>query len=258
MPYADNQGVRIHYQVEGSGPPLVIQHGFTDSIQTWYELGYVDALKPDNRLILVDARGHGASDKPHDPESYKPECNVADVVSVLTDLDIPRSHFFGYSMGAWIAFAMGQHAPDRVNAFIIGGGSPYPSVARPEALQQHQRAQLESLAASGVEAIPGIWGVPLPPSLRARLLTNDVQALIAVRTQRLVSPGFAAILPRMTMPCLVFAGEADPAYPRIQEFVTLMPHATFFSLPGLGHADTFFRSDLVLPHVTQFLRTVNR
>jgi len=249
MPYSNNRGVRIHYEVEGEGPPLVIQHGFTDSIQTWYELGYVDALKSDNRLILVDARGHGTSDKPHDPESYKPECNVADIISVLTDLGISRV-IFGYAMGAWIAFAMAQHAPDHVHAFIIGGGNPNPSVARPdfglEALQQ------------GVGAIPAIWGVPLPPSLSARLLTNDVQALIAVRTQRLVSPGFAAILPRMTMPCLVFAGEADPAYPRIQEFVTLMPHATFFSLPGLGHADTFFRSDLVLPHVTQFLRTVNR
>jgi pimeloyl-ACP methyl ester carboxylesterase len=106
MPYSNNQGVRIHYEVEGEGPPLVIQHGFTDSIQTWYELGYVDALKRDNRLILVDARGHGASDKPHEPTAYKPESNVADVVSVLTDLDISRAHFFGYSMGAWIAFAM--------------------------------------------------------------------------------------------------------------------------------------------------------
>jgi pimeloyl-ACP methyl ester carboxylesterase len=108
-----------------------------------------------------------------------------------------------------------------------------------------------------VEAIPAVWGVPVPPSLKARLLTNDVQALIAVRTQRLASPGFAAILPRMTMPCLVFAGEADPAYPANKEFVTRMPNATFFSVPGLGHADTLFRSDLVLPHVIQFLRAVN-
>jgi pimeloyl-ACP methyl ester carboxylesterase len=246
MPYADNQAVRIHYQVEGSGPPLVIQHGFTDSMQTWYELGYVDALKSENRLILVDARGHGASDKPHDPESYKPECNVADVISVLTDLDIPRVHFFGYSMGAWIAFAMAQYAPDRVDAFIIGGGNPNPSTHGPEALQQQ-----------GVEAIPAIWGVPLPPALRARLLTNDLQALIAMRTQRLISPGFAAILPWMTMPCLVFAGEADPVYPANKQFVARMPNATFFSLPGLGHADTFFHSDLVLPHVTEFLRKVN-
>jgi pimeloyl-ACP methyl ester carboxylesterase len=61
----------------------------------------------------------------------------------------------------------------------------------------------------------------------------------------------------MTMPCLVFAGEADPVYPANKEFVARMPNATFFSLPGLGHADTFFHSDLVLPPVRQFLRTIN-
>jgi pimeloyl-ACP methyl ester carboxylesterase len=99
MPYANSQGVRIHYEVEGVGPPLVLQHGFTDSLQSWYDLGYVDALKPDYRLILVDARGHGASDKPHEAEAYKPECNVADIVSVLDELEISRAHFFGYSMG---------------------------------------------------------------------------------------------------------------------------------------------------------------
>jgi pimeloyl-ACP methyl ester carboxylesterase len=46
---------------------LVLQHGFTDSLETWYDLGYVEALKPQYRLILIDARGHGASDKPHEP-----------------------------------------------------------------------------------------------------------------------------------------------------------------------------------------------
>jgi pimeloyl-ACP methyl ester carboxylesterase len=45
MAFANNEGVRIHYEVEGDGPPLVIQHGYSDSIATWYELGYVDALK---------------------------------------------------------------------------------------------------------------------------------------------------------------------------------------------------------------------
>jgi pimeloyl-ACP methyl ester carboxylesterase len=70
MPYADNGGVRIHYQVEGEGPALVLQHGFTESTVDWYESGYVKALRTDYRLILVDARGHGASDKPHDPDAY--------------------------------------------------------------------------------------------------------------------------------------------------------------------------------------------
>jgi pimeloyl-ACP methyl ester carboxylesterase len=249
MPFANNQGVRIHYEVEGKGPPLVLQHGFSDSLQTWYDLGYVGALKPDYRLILVDARGRGASDKPHEPEAYEPECNAGDVVAVLADLQISRAHFFGYSMGGWIAFAMAQYAPEHLHSLVIGGGNPTPP-ATPDPF-------LAALRRQGAEAIPTLWGVPLQPSLKARLLANDAQALIAYRIQRLASPGFTEVLPKMTMPCLVFAGEGDPVYPANQEFVVQMPNATFFSLPGLGHADTFFRSDLVLPHVTRFLRTLN-
>jgi pimeloyl-ACP methyl ester carboxylesterase len=250
MPFANNQGVCIHYEVEGNGPPLVLQHGFSDSLQTWYELGYVDGLKSDYRLILVDARGHGKSDKPHEPEAYKPESNAADVVWVLTDLGISRAHFFGYSMGGWIAFAMAQHAFEHVHSLVIGGGNPTPPVL-PDAF-------LDALQQRGAEAIPDLWGVPLQPSLKARLLANDAQALIAYRIQRLASPGFAQVLPRMTMPCLVFAGEADPVYPANKEFVARMPNATFFSLPGLNHPEAFFRSDLVLPRVRQFLRTLTR
>ncbi len=65
MPYVRSQGLRIHYHVEGHGPPLVCQHGFGDSLESWYELGYVDALKDEYRLILIDARGHGASGCPY-------------------------------------------------------------------------------------------------------------------------------------------------------------------------------------------------
>lgn len=249
MPYADNHGVHVHYEVEGEGPPLVLQHGFTDSLRTWYELGYVDALKQDYRLILVDARGHGSSDKPYEPEAYKPECNAADVVSVLTELGISRARFFGYSMGGWIAFAMAKYAPETIGALIIGGANPHP-IAPPD-------PYLPALT-QGAEAIPALWGVPLSASLKARLSANDVQALIALRTQRLASPGFAEILPKMTIPCLVFAGEADPVYPANKEFAARMPNATFFSLPGLNHPEAYFRSDLVLPHITQFLKTVNR
>jgi len=70
MPYADNQGIRIHYQVEGKGPPLMLQHGFTSNLKSWRQFGYVDALKHHYQLILLDARGHGASDKPHDPAAF--------------------------------------------------------------------------------------------------------------------------------------------------------------------------------------------
>jgi len=121
MPYADNNGVRIHFQLEGEGQPLVLQHGFTDSLETWYELDYVDALKREHQLILVDARGHGASDKPHDTSAYSNEARATDVASVLRALAIPRADYMGYSMGGCIAYSLAQYVPECVHRLIIGG-----------------------------------------------------------------------------------------------------------------------------------------
>jgi pimeloyl-ACP methyl ester carboxylesterase len=103
----------------------VLQHGFTDSLESWYEFGYVSALKPDYRLILLDARGHGGSEKPHEPAAYEDQLNVADILAVLDTLHIATAHFFGYSMGGWIGFALAKYAPERVSSLIIGGRHPY-------------------------------------------------------------------------------------------------------------------------------------
>lgn len=95
MPYVDSQGVRIHYKTEGEGPPLVLHHGFASSSEAWRQFGYVLALCRDNRCILLDARGHGASDKPHAPDAYALPNRVADVVAVLAALKIPKANFLG-------------------------------------------------------------------------------------------------------------------------------------------------------------------
>ena len=110
MPYANNQGVLIHYQVTGDGSPLVLQHGFNASMEDWYEFGYVEKLNQEHRLILVDARGHGASDKPHESEAYELKRLVSDIVVVLDDLQVIKAHYLGYSMGGWIGFGMAKYA----------------------------------------------------------------------------------------------------------------------------------------------------
>ena len=125
MPYADNDGTQIHYHVEGNGPPLVLHHGFTSSLKNWYAYGYVEPLKADYQLILIDARGHGESDKPHDPAHYDLRLRVNDVVSVLDDLGVDKAHYLGYSMGGRIGFGIAIHAPERLNSLIIGGMHPY-------------------------------------------------------------------------------------------------------------------------------------
>ena len=58
MARVDNNGMAIHYEVEGSGPPVVLMHGMGGSIQNWVRAGYVDALRDEFQLILVETRAH--------------------------------------------------------------------------------------------------------------------------------------------------------------------------------------------------------
>jgi pimeloyl-ACP methyl ester carboxylesterase len=253
MPYANNQGVRIHYQVEGVGTPLVLQHGYSDSVESWYEQGYVAALQSTYQLILIDARGHGASDKPHNPNAYEMQHNVTDILAVLDTLQVPTVHFFGYSMGGQIGFAMAKYAATRCASMILGGADPYQG-------NRAERDQWLAMLQQGMATfIEGAWVSqgPISPALRARLLANDVEAMIANRIKIMERPSFAEVLPTMTMPCLLYAGEADGRYAGIKACSAHMPHVTFVSVPDLNHAEGFFHSELVLPHVTKFLATVS-
>src|SRR5215831_1188383 len=127
MPYATNHGVRIYYETEGSGPPLLLHCGFLQSLQDWRDAGYVAVLRDDFRLILLDPRGQGASDKPHDPAAYAVDAFVADVVAVLDDLGEATAHFRGYSMGGNIGAAMGHLAPHRCRSLVIGAAPGNPT-----------------------------------------------------------------------------------------------------------------------------------
>ena len=250
MPHVNNQGVRIHYQVEGEGPPLVLQHGGLNSIESWYESGYVDALKTAYQLILIDARGHGASDKPHDAHAYGLHWVVDDIRTVLDERHLPKVHFWGYSMGGWIGFGLAKYIPERCLSLIIGGQAPY---ARSfEFLRQYLRTGIEQGMEAFVASLEAHYGA-LGPALKAQLRTTDLEVQLALSQDR---PSLEEVLPTMTMPCLLYAGEADANYPDVKACCKQLPNVTFFSLPGLNHVEAFFQSNLVLPHITKFLATV--
>lgn len=244
MPYASNQGVCIYYEVEGDGPPLVLQHGSACSSAEWREMGYRDALRREYQLILIDARGHGASEKPHEPAAYTLPLRVADVTAVLDDLSIRHAHYFGYSMGGWIGFGLAKYAPERIRTLILGGAHPYA-----ESLQGRHTIMDQGLDAF-ITACERSLGDHLTPTLRARLMTTDLRALRAQTQDR---SSIADVLPTMTMPCLLFVGESEPRLPDVQVCLAHLPNGRFVVIPGCDHFGAWARSDLVLPHVTTFL-----
>jgi pimeloyl-ACP methyl ester carboxylesterase len=244
MPYATNNGVRIHYQVEGEGPPLVLHHGSFASGSDWRDLGYAGALRQYNQLILIDARGHGESDRPHDPSAYDMASRVSDVTSVLDALQIQRAHFFGYSMGGYIGFGLAKHAADRFRSLILGGAHPYA-----ESLQGFREA-LSGGMANFISMLKQAYGPFMTPAMLERHQKNDLRALLALCQDW---PDISDVLPTMTMPCLLFVGEADPRLPGVRDTLRSIPGAAFFSLPECGHAAAAGRHDLVLPHITAFL-----
>ena len=108
------------------------------------------------------------------------------------------------------------------------------------------------------EAVPSIWEMdaPVSPALRQRLLSNDLKALIAQRSQRKDPLGFDDILPTFSIPCLLMVGEADAAYSRVKTCSRLIPNAKFISFPGLGHTGSFLNRAELVQHIRRFLNSL--
>ena len=251
MPYVENSGVSIHYHVEGEGPPLVLQHGLTNSLKSWYAYGFVEELRKDYRLILVDARGHGRSGKPHDPKDYDLKLRVNDVLAVMDDLGVDKAHYMGYSMGGRIGFGIVLHALDRFHSLIIGGVSP--NTANSDVPPQDRIELLRQGMAHFVADAEAKEG-PMEAGRRERLLDNDPEALIAATTAPRGTDGLEELLPGLDLPCLLYCGEADGFFPGAKEASQVIPNAVFASFPGLNHGQTYRAAELVLPHVTNFLK----
>lgn len=252
MPYLNSSGVQIFYLTDGNeeGPPLVLMHGTSSSIDDWYESGWVKGLKDEFRLILIDHRGHGHSDKPHNSESYSLELSVSDIIAVLDDLDIDKAHYFGYSMGGWIGFGIARYAPERFYSLVIGASHPYERSMETnrKSFRLGAEAYLENSMANWPEMAASDW-------YRVRKGANDLKALLALTKDR---SDLSDVIPTMTMPCFVYVGEADDLFQQVRECAGQLPNAIFVSLPGLDHGQGFRYSHEAMPHVKEFLLEVSR
>jgi pimeloyl-ACP methyl ester carboxylesterase len=143
----DSNGVKIAYIDEGKGEAVVLLHGFgASAAEMWTNMPFattqfVSALKG-YRVLAIDFRGHGKSDKPHDPKMYGKEM-VEDVVRLLDHRKIKKAHVVGYSMGAIVAGKLLVSHPDRLLSVTFGGGGP--QYQTPKELAAVVEATAESL-----------------------------------------------------------------------------------------------------------------
>lgn len=263
MAYAKNalDGHQVYYEVEGDGgAPVVIHGGFGEPVDLVRTSPLARALPADEfRAIYVDHRGHGRSDKPHDPAAYAMPLRVADTVAVLDDVGVERAHFLGISWGGRLGFGIGEHAFERVRSLVIGGQQPYawPDSPLVQAVTEGLAAAREQGRIDAfLEALERFWGITFPAPRRERLLTNDPVALAAAWQAALAEGPVSDDLEVWRMPCLIFLGAGDVDFlEQARRAADEIPDAEFLSLAGRDHYGAHTSGDaLVLETVLRTLR----
>jgi len=227
MPDFDSAGVRIHYEVFGAGRPLVLVHGFVASLRAnWVATGWTETLSPVRQVIALDCRGHGESDKPHNPQAYAAHEMTDDVVRLMDHLGVGTADIFGYSMGAGISLRALVRHPQRFASAVLGGigdvqrrGGWRPGVA-------------EALLADDPSSISD----PVAKAFRmfAEGLQADRRALAALqRAER--APVERAQLAAIAVPVLIVNGANDALAGSAHEMTSAIPGARLVELPEKDH-----------------------
>lgn len=244
--FVQHADVRVFFRTSGEGAPVLLHHGFAGSSQSWLDAGYVRTLEQQYQVIAIDARGHGRSDKPHDPAAYTMELRTGDVAAVLDELGISSAHYWGYSMGARTGFAFAQYHASRLTSFINGAAGP----GSPKLEETRIRKGANALIARDFVGIASAFGVT-EAQARAIMAGNDLDALAAAQLGLLSWDG---VNPRtLDVRSLHYAGANDPLRYAAQSAAGAMPDGRFVSLPGLNHLTGFTESAAILPTATTFL-----
>lgn len=251
VPTYDSNGVSIHYEdFGGEGRPLVLLHGFGADLRlNWVATKWVETLTPLRRVIAIDARGHGLSDKPHDPAAYAGDTPANDVIALLDHLGIEKADLFGYSMGGHTSLRLLAAHRERFHSVVIGGVGDMVW----ERLKDATNTMHDSAADSMLSDDPAAIADPIARGFRALAdaLGSDRHALAAyLRGRRLAAS--AADLTGVTAPVLFVSGEGDSRGIPV-ELAEAIPGSQVVIVPERDHmtvvADPRFKDAVV-----QFLR----
>ena len=245
--FVSQDGVRLHYISQGTGLPVVLLHGRGDSVDNWIQAGVVADLSRDHRVLALDLRGHGLSDKPHDSRLYGRAMRL-DIVQLLDHLGLAAAHVVGHSLGAQIVAHLMESAPDRfLSATLVAAPLRYEWPDEEERTAQLMADETERDCWSRIRwfGIPQP-GAPTPTpeeeaeyqAAREACFADPnvdrfaLAALIRSGGDRILNRNATA---RVRVPTLAIVGSLDPLVPASEELASLRSDVEVVIAEGAGH-----------------------
>jgi len=226
----ESDGVRLHFELHGrdDGRPIVLVHGFASHYRlNWVGTRWQETLTGAGfRIIGLDCRGHGQSDKPHGKSAYTARVMADDVRNLLDHLGVERTEYLGFSMGARIGLQFVLDHPERVSKAVLAGLGAKGAIDQAPAIARAFRGGTpeNEIAASFYQFASGHKG-------------NDLEALASCieGLERDLDP---ARLARITTPILVVVGDRDELVSGSQDLVEQIPTARLVTVAGRDHLGT--------------------
>lgn len=247
-----DDGVRLAVERRGTGPPLVLVHGFGGAKEDFAD--HLDALARSHEVVTFDHRGHGASDNTGDPGSYSLKRMAADVLALADTFGFERFRLLGHSMGGMVAQHVVMEAPDRVEALVLMdtcGGSP-------AGIDPHAAATAAGIARD--EGLPVLKRLldqqnPLETPAKTRLLAErpgyreqearnflaqDPEMYAELVVEMTCRPDRSGDLSVVACPTLVVVGEQDAAMlAGCHSLAAAIPGARLEVISEAGHSPQF-------------------
>jgi pimeloyl-ACP methyl ester carboxylesterase len=218
---------------DGAGAgTVVLVHGFAaNRAEMWRRLGWLGALERRGyRAVALDLRGHGESDKPHDPAAYGEDDMAGDILALIDHLDLERPSVLGYSMGARLSLTAALAAPGRLDKLILGGVGGRLLTGEP--LSETPMTMAQALTTDDPDAIAD-------PILRGfrQFAENQGEDRVALAAFSQGRRGVAAPedLAQLVLPTLVVAGSRDDLAGDPRMLADAIPGAKAVTLPACDH-----------------------
>ncbi|HEY1614164.1 MAG TPA: alpha/beta fold hydrolase [Rhizomicrobium sp.] len=245
-----HDGVELFYETHGSGPALLLTHGFALTAEMW--AGQIEVLAPHFQVITWDMRGHGRSGSPRDPGAYSRDATVADMARLLEMVGAPDAVLGGLSLGGYMSLAFHLAHPERVRALIaVDTGPGFRSDAA--------RAEWNASAFKTADQFEsdGLTGAADGNGMACTAGHRDAQGLAHAARGMLAQPdtGIIASLPKIAVPTLVVVGENDVAFlPAADYMAAKIRGARKVVIPGAGHIANVDQPELFNTSMVEFLR----